>query len=35
MGPETIPILEADLQKSIDELQAWKEEAIRCSAKNA
>jgi hypothetical protein len=35
MGAETIPIIEADLQKSTDELQAWKEEAIRCSAKNA
>lgn len=35
MGPETVPILKADLQKSTDELQAWEKEAIRCSARNA
>ncbi|KAE8383521.1 hypothetical protein BDV26DRAFT_277145 [Aspergillus bertholletiae] len=31
MGAETIPLLEADLKLSADELDAWKEETMQCS----
>ncbi|RFU28509.1 hypothetical protein B7463_g7832, partial [Scytalidium lignicola] len=31
LGSESIPLIKADIQKTLDEMQAWKEDIIRCS----
>ncbi|PLB50214.1 NAD(P)-binding protein [Aspergillus steynii IBT 23096] len=33
MGAETIPLIKADIQQTLREIDAWSEEAVRCSPK--
>lgn len=34
IGAETIPLMEADIKTTVDEMQSWKAETQRCSAKS-
>ncbi|KAE8351120.1 hypothetical protein BDV28DRAFT_25470 [Aspergillus coremiiformis] len=34
MGAETIPLVEADVKQTMDEIDVWKKETIRCSPPN-